>query len=139
MSSGYGIERGACALTEPRVQNYGITAFTSRLYTNLLGRGYDTKGLNYWCRIILENPTKATLLKVALEGFIHSDEFQAKKLNDTDFLKVMYRTFLDREAESGGMKYWLGTINSGMGRDEVAAGFAASDEFGAIMAKYGFR
>ena len=137
--SRYGIERGAFALTEPRDQNYGITAFTSRLYTKMLGRGYDTKGLNYWCRIILENPTKATLLKVALEGFIHSDEFQAKKLNDTDFLKVMYRTFLDREAESGGMKYWLGKINSGMGRDEVAAGFAASDEFGAIMAKYGFR
>ena len=134
----YGIERGAYALTEPRDQNYGVTAFTSRLYTKMLGRGYDIKGLNYWCRIILENPTKTTLLQVALNGFIHSDEFQAKKLNDTDFLKVMYRTFLDREAEPGGLQYWLNKLASGMTRENVAAGFAASDEFGAIMARYGF-
>ena len=137
--SAYGITQGSCAVTEARDTNYGVTAFTSRLYTKMLGRGFDTNGLNYWCGIILKRPERETLLKVALDGFMYSDEFNAKNLNDTDFLKVLYRTFLDREAESGGMKYWLGKIHSGMSRDEVAAGFAASNEFGSIMAGYGFR
>ena len=136
--SQYGITRGTVALTEARDMNYGATAFASRLYTKILGRKYDVTGLNYWCAIIMRNPSRSTLLQVALSGFIHSNEFQAKKLNDTDFLKVMYRTFLDREAEPGGLQYWLGKIYSGMSRDDVAAGFAASNEFRNIMAQFGF-
>ena len=60
------------------------------------------------------------------------------ELCDTEFVKVMYRTFLDREAEPAGLQYWLNKLASGMTRENVAAGFAASDEFGAIMARYGF-
>ena len=126
-------------MTEPRDQNYGITAFTSRLYTKMLGRGFDTKGLNYWCDIILKNPTRRTLVQVAVDGFIHSNEFIAKNLNDTEFLKVLYRTFLDREAEPNGLKYWLGKLLSGMTREEAASGFAASTEFAGIMAQFGFQ
>ncbi len=136
--SDYGITRGTVPLTEARDQNYGVTAFTSRLYTKMLGRNYDINGLNYWCSIILKQPTRATLLKVALEGFMHSNEFVNKKLSNTAFLKVLYRTFLGREAESGGMQFWLGKIYSGMSRDEVAAGFASSNEFRNIMSQFGF-
>ena len=134
----YGIERGSYALTEPRDQNYGITAYVSRLYTKMQGRVYDVGGLNYWCNIILKNPKKDTLVQVAVDGFMHSNEFKAKNLSDTEFVKVMYRTFLDREAEPAGLQYWLNKLASGMTRENVAAGFAASDEFGAIMARYGF-
>ena len=134
----YGIERGSYALTEPRDQNYGITAYVSRLYTKMQGRVYDVGGLNYWCNIILKNPKKEALVQVAVDGFMHSNEFKAKNLSNTEFVKVMYRTFLDREAEPAGLQYWLNKLASGMTRENVAAGFAASDEFGAIMARYGF-
>ena len=134
----YGIERGSYALTEPRDQNYGITSYVSRLYTKMQGRVYDVGGLNYWCNIILKDPRKETLVQVAVDGFMHSNEFKAKNLSDTEFVKVMYRTFLDREAEPAGLQYWLNKLASGMTRENVAAGFAASDEFGAIMARYGF-
>ena len=134
----YGIERGSYALTEPRDQNYGITSYVSRLYTKMQGRVYDVGGLNYWCNIILKDPKKETLVQVAVDGFMHSNEFKAKNLSDTEFVKVMYRTFLDREAEPAGLQYWLNKLASGMTRENVAAGFAASDEFGAIMARYGF-
>ena len=69
---------------------------------------------------------------------MHSNEFVNKKLSNTEFLKVLYRTFLGREAESGGMQFWLGKIYSGMSRDEVAAGFASSNEFRNIMSQFGF-
>ena len=135
----YGITQGTCTVSEARDRNYGVTAFTSRLYTKMLGRGFDTNGLNYWCEIILKKPEKATLLKVALEGFMRSNEFIAKNLNDTEFVKVMYRTFLDREAETAGIKFWLGKISAGASREDVAAGFATSNEFSSIMAAFGFR
>lgn len=134
----YGIVQGSCAATEDRDRNHGVTAYVSRLYTRMQGRSFDIEGLNYWCRIILKAPAKATLVQVAVDGFMHSNEFIAKKLNDTEFVKVMYRTFLDREAEPAGLQYWLNKIASGMSRESIAAGFAASDEFGAIMARYGF-
>ena len=134
----YGITRGYYQVSEPRDQNYGITAYVSRLYTKMQGREFDIGGLNYWCNIILKKPTKATLVQVAVDGFMHSNEFKAKGLDDTAFIKVMYRTFLDREAEPAGLQYWLNKLASGMSRENVAAGFAASDEFGAIMAQFGF-
>ncbi len=134
----YGINRGYYQVSEPRDQNYGITAYVSRLYTKMQGRDFDIGGLNYWCNIILKKPTKATLVQVAVDGFMHSNEFKAKGLDDTAFIKVMYRTFLDREAEPEGLLYWLNKLASGMSRENVAAGFAASDEFGVIMAQFGF-
>ena len=134
----YGINRGYYQVSEPRDQNYGITAYVSRLYTKMQGRDFDIGGLNYWCNIILKKPTKATLVQVAVDGFMHSNEFKAKGLDDTAFIKVMYRTFLDREAEPEGLLYWLNKLASGMSRENVAAGFAASNEFGAIMAQFGF-
>ena len=134
----YGINRGYYQVSEPRDQNYGITAYVSRLYTKMQGRDFDIGGLNYWCNIILKKPTKATLVQVAVDGFMHSNEFKAKGLDNTAFIKVMYRTFLDREAEPAGLQYWLNKLASGMSRENVAAGFAASNEFGAIMAQFGF-
>ena len=134
----YGIDKGSYTSPEPRDQNYGVTAFTSRLYTKMLGRDFDLGGLNFWCERILKKPVRATLLQVALTGFMHSDEFLNKNLNDTEFLKVLYRTFLGREFDQGGLEYWLSKMAAGMTRDKVAEGFAASQEFAAIMANYGF-
>ena len=134
----YGINKGSYSSSEPRDKNLGITGFVSRLYTKLLGRSFDDVGLNYWCGIVLKNPVRATLLKVALDGFLHSNEFINMHLNDTQYLQVLYRAFLDREADAGGMSYWLGQMGSGMSRDKVAEGFAGSNEFKNIMARYGF-
>ena len=133
----YGINRGGSVSGEARDQNPGVTAYVSRLYTKMLGRGYDSGGLNYWCGVILERPSKETLLDVALSGFMHSLEFLGKNLDDTEFVKVMYRTFLDRESDAGGLQYWVGELQSGRSRDDIALGFALSEEFGRIMAQFG--
>ena len=134
----YGIRKGSYESAEPRDRNYGVTAFNSRLYTKMLGRGYDIQGLNFWCGRILQKPTRATLLQVALTGFMHSDEFLNKQLNNLSFLQVLYRTFLDREADPTGQQYWLQKLATGTTRDQAAAGFAQSEEFRNIMAAYGF-
>ena len=133
----YGINRGSYQSDEPRDKNDGITGFVCRLYTKMLGRTYDPDGLNTWCGKILSNPTKENVLNVALDGFMHSREFLDKNLSDMEFVKVLYRTFLGREYDAAGLADWTGRLASGVSRDQVAAGFAYSQEFAQIMASYG--
>lgn len=133
----YGINRGSYQSDEARDKNEGVTAFVSRLYTKMLGRAYDAGGLNNWCAHILANPSKMNVLNVALNGFMHSQEFLNKNLSDMEFVKVLYRTFLGREYDAAGLADWTGKLASGMSRDQVASGFAYSQEFAKIMASYG--
>ena len=133
----YVINRGDYQSDEPRDQNAGVTGFVSRLYTKMLGRSYDPNGLNNWCTKILANPTKDTLLTVALNGFMLSKEFTEKNLSDMEFVKVLYRTFLGREYDPQGLENWVGKLASGMSREQVASGFANSQEFAGIIASYG--
>ena len=133
----YGISRGTCDSDEPRDMNGGVTAFAVRLYTKILGRQYDEGGLNDWCRVILQKPVKATLLDVALK-FLHSQEFRDKELNNVEYVKVLYRTFLNREADTGGLAHWTGKLAGGVTRDRIAESFANSAEFAQCIQSYGF-
>ena len=103
----------------------------------ILGRNYDTSGLNYWCGIINANPSRDNVIQVAMDGCFHSQEFLNKNLNNRDFVTVAYRTFLGREADLEGYNYWLGQLAGGMSRDEMIRNCAYSQEFSNIMASYG--
>ncbi len=133
----YRITPGTYVVTEPRDINRGTTTFVGRLYTKALGRNYEVDGLNFWCEKINSNTSRDNVLWVATEGFFHSQEFQNKNLNNEEFVKVCYRTYLGREYEQQGLDFWIDQINNGMSRDEVMRGFAYSDEFSAIMDAYG--
>lgn len=131
----FGIQRGSVVVTEERDKNAGLTMFVSRLYTKALGRAYDVDGLNYWCGQILSG--SISISEVSTTGFFHSQEFKNKNLSDGEYVKVLYRTFLDREYDQDGYEYWLQQLKNGKSRDEVLLGFANSKEFGEIKQKYG--
>lgn len=134
--SSFGIVKGTPSVSEGRDMNYGATLFVSRLYTQALGRQYDVNGLNDWCNRIATGSWSAT--DVSTTGFFNSPEFLNKNLNNTEYVKVLYRTFLDREYDQAGLNDWVGKLNSGaMTRDEVLKGFSYSREFRNIMAEYG--
>lgn len=134
----YGIEPGGSSQTEPRDKNKGITDFVSRCYTEVLGRTYDVDGLNYWCKTILDAPDpKNEAKKTATNGFFHSEEFISKAVPDSEYVKILYRTFLGREYDEAGYADWTKRLADGLSRDEVMAGFADSKEFSNIMSKYG--
>ena len=130
----YGIERGNANLTAPADQNEGVTKFVARCYRLCLGRREDSAGLNEWCNAILTGRNTA---KQAAFGFVFSSEFQNKHLSDTDFIKVMYRVFLDREADASGLSAWGNVLRGGGNREHVFNGFADSPEFREICARYG--
>lgn len=120
---------------EPRDKNYGVTSFIGRLYTQALGRDYDSDGLNYWCGVYYRK--ELSMLQIATSEFFHSTEFLNKKLNDERYLTVLYHTFLDREPEAEGLQYWKNYMKAGATRDQVLQQFAASQEFREIMSEYG--
>lgn len=130
-----GFSGGMVQPTEARDMNPGTTAFVARLYTKALGRNYDIPGLNDWCKWI--NNGEASALDVATNGFFHSQEFLNKRTTNSEFVKILYRTFLGREYDTVGYNDWMNKLRSGVSRDEIIKGFAYSQEFRDIMASYG--
>lgn len=137
----YGIQRGDYKLqgiSDPEIKDgkvtTEITSFVERIYVKALNRKSDPSGIAYWSQEIA-NETK-TPVEVA-KLFIFSKEFEDKKLNDTEYIKVLYRTFMGREADKVGLNYWLGELNNGQSRERVLERFAGCDEFQDIIKSFG--
>ncbi len=131
----YGIKRGTVTVNEGRDRNPGLTTFVSRMYTKALGRAYDIDGLNDWCNRICDK--KWTVMDMATTGFFESPEYLNMRHTNSEYVKVLYRTFFDREYDQEGYVYWLQKLNSGVSRREVLRGFAESKEFAQLMRTYG--
>ena len=137
LCASYGIFAGGLRATENRDKNVGATKFVSRLYTEVLGRSFDEDGLNDWTGRINNNPSKRNILYVSTNGFLHSQEFISRGLSDEDYVYIMYRTYLGREPDQAGYNDWVSRLRNGRSRDDIASGFANSQEFANIMARYG--
>ena len=135
----YGLLRGYPDLFEARDQNLFLTSFINRQYQEILGRTGDITGLNHWSRMILRQNTS---LESAAGEFLRSKEFTDKRYNDEDYIKILYRAFMGRESDPGGLTYWIETLQqststSSQARQEIYRMFAASDEFKNIIRSYG--
>ena len=132
----YGIIRGNVTLTAPMDQNENVTKFIARCYKFCLGRKGDEAGINAWCNQILTGKNTA---KQAAYGFVFSDEFKNRNLSDEEFVKTMYRVFMDREADPAGLNSWVKVLKEGKSREHVFNGFADSDEFKKLCESYGIK
>ncbi len=130
----YGVNRGTITWTAYRDQNEGVTAFVNRLYNRALNRKGEDGGMELWTRTILCK--EKTVEEVAC-GFIFSDEFLDKHYVNEEYIKILYRTFMDRECGLTELLHWVSKLNAGMSREEVFREFVRSPEFSGIMQKYG--
>lgn len=130
----YKITRGVITLESERDLYPNLTEYVGRLYSKALDRHPDDVGMDWWCA----NIKKHTMTPVAAaESFILSPEFEAKKLNNEEYVKVLYRTFMGREYDQEGLNYWVGRLNTGESRRTILRSFAGCQEFAAIVAKAG--
>ena len=111
-----------------------IEGFIERFYNYSLGRDSDKGGLEYWKRSLINRDKNGVEIGVY---FFLSPEFQSKKVSDKELIVSLYRTFLNREPDQGGLNYWLGRMKEGLGKRELIKGFAYSKEFGEIASDYG--
>ena len=107
----------------------------SRCYTQALGRQYEVNGLEDWCDAIISGRNTP---KQAAQMFIFSDEFLQKDLSSEEYVKVLYRTFMGREADEVGLNGWIEVLESGReDRMKVLEGFSDSVEFAGILESFG--
>lgn len=111
-----------------------VKGFVERLYTYILNRQSDASGLQNWTDALVSGREQG--VKVA-QGFVQSPEFINRNLSDTEYIKVLYKAFLDRDADASGLKAWEGVLNDGLSRMHVFKGFAESSEFTQICERYG--
>ena len=70
--------------------------------------------------------------KLAYE-FIFSGEFQEKLPGNEEFIRILYRLYFDREPGTEELAGWVEMLGNGATLDVIVNGFAASDEFKAIV------
>ena len=128
-----GIERGLI-LEDGTPVNAGIYQFVKRQYTCCLQRDGERDGMDYWAKRIATK--EVTAIDTAKE-FFFSAEFEAKGLNDKQYVERLYETFLGRPFDEVGYAYWNDKMAKGETRKEVLDEFAASEEFQRILQSYG--
>lgn len=132
----YGVVRGDVELTENRDRYIGATKFVTRLYRTTLKRNPDVDGLNHWVGLI--GSKQATPYDVAIR-IVKSEEFINYNYSNEEYVKILYRAFLDREPDPDGYAHWLNRLATGATREDILKGFAYSVEFRNIAAQYGLQ
>ncbi|MDL2238307.1 DUF4214 domain-containing protein [Christensenellaceae bacterium OttesenSCG-928-K19] len=119
--------------SQPRDQNYDITAFVNRLYNECLGRTPDTNGLNDWCQLLLNGYSGAD----TAYGFFTSAEFLYMNTTNAEYVEILYRTMLGRDSDTIGKQSWIRLLNQGYSRRYVFTGFVYSAEFTQLCNEHG--
>lgn len=120
------IEVGNFVMVDVRDLNTRTTYFVDRLYRNCLGRKWDTDGITAWVSALTNKQLTGSQL---VESFFYSDEFMSKSMDNEAFVRCLYRTVFDREADEEGCKAWLAYLNAGNSRSAVISNFTSSVEF----------
>lgn len=125
-------KKATCKIT---VRKYTeIEEYVSRLYTRALGREAEPAGMKYWVQEIRSK--RRTPVQVA-ECFFFVPEFTDKKLNNTEFVKTLYRAFMGREYDKPGLDYWVARLDRGESRKTIVKTFAGCEEFQKIIRGFG--
>lgn len=130
----YGITRGEVVLTDIMDLNPDVTMFVYRNYKQFLDREPDKAGHLEWVTWLVQGEQSP---KQVAYGFVFSDELEAKHLPNEEYVKVLYRGIFDREADKTGLETWVTLLNQGKSRAEIFDGFADSDEFSRMVARFG--
>jgi hypothetical protein len=90
----------------------GTTGIAHRMYYAALGRAPDPQGLHYWAEALASR--SASLADLAY-GFYNSPEFQQRygNLTNAQFVQLLYRNALGREADSEGFAFHVQNLDTG--------------------------
>lgn len=108
------------------VSNEWAGSRVAELYRTVLHREADAGGRAAWVRAI----AGGMRLEDVAAGFYGSQErFNAEGGSVTEYVKGLYQDILNRPADAGGLRDWVGRIEGRrMSRTQVAAGFYGSVE-----------
>jgi uncharacterized protein YkwD len=100
-------------------------AFVDRVYRNVLGRGADAGGLNYWVGQLNAGALNRGGIMV---NFSESPEYRNATWARIDVVAA-YLGFLRRSPDAAGLNYWQGVLWAGQGMGGLISGFISSSEY----------
>ena len=103
-----------------------VKSLINNIYIGIYGRTVDEDGANYWSDVIVYK--KQTMAQVILE-FINSQEFKSKNYSGEQYVKVLYKALLGRDADIDGLNYWLSQLINGKTERYVLSHMFNSNEF----------
>jgi N-acetylmuramoyl-L-alanine amidase len=128
-----GVEDGTASL-EP-VGTSDVASFVRDLYVDVLGRDPDPAGYDHWISGLSDRSMDGATVAY---GFIFSEEYISRNTTDEDYVKMLYRAILGREADKSGLEAWTRNLGWGETRYGVFAGFVRSEEFVTECSRAGF-
>lgn len=111
----------------------GKSRFVALLYENVLERNAREDEIASWVQELENGKTGAD----TAFGFIFSEEFTNKKLNDSDYVERLYMSMMGRASDEGGKSNWVTHLNNGVSRLYVFRQFVNSQEFTNLCNEYG--
>ncbi|WP_270659488.1 DUF4214 domain-containing protein [Paraclostridium bifermentans] len=103
-----------------------VKGIVENFYLGFHGRKADPSGVNFWAdQIISGNRSVAQVV----DSFINSDEFKNKGYSSEEYVKAVYKGILGREADIGGLNFWLNQIVNGGSKKYVLKCIFNSPEF----------
>lgn len=128
----YSGKSAACTVT---VKAKDLRAsFIDRLYLTCMNRAADEGGRNFWLDLI----NNGSLKGIGLAGsFVFSKEFTSKNYCNEHFVRQLYPALMGREADAGGLAFWVGKLESGVTREAMVNSFTSSNEYKSLCSDAG--
>lgn len=113
-------------ITSAEYKDVVVDNYIDTLYNTLLGRtdGADQGGQDFWSNAVANG---LSLSNLAAE-LAASPDGQAATTTDTAYVNGLYEAALGRQADAGGLDFWVDALSSGTSRADIASGIINSSE-----------
>ena len=108
--------------------------YVNRCYQYILGRSANGNELANWVAQ-MANGTK-TADQIA-RGFLFSEEFKGRNVSNADLVKILYRVYLNRDADPAGLAGWTAKLDSGVSLKEVLDSLVKTSEYKNVISEMG--
>ncbi len=130
----YGITEGDITLSENEEYENNTVWFIVRAYRDILGRECSNDEIaNNYNAITTQNIGCA---EIAM-AFTFSDEYTNKNTDNSEYVRMLYKSLLNREASSDEINMWVSGLNDGYSRKYIFSQFASSQEYIQRCEQYG--
>ncbi|ERK32172.1 DUF4214 domain-containing protein [Clostridium intestinale] len=104
----------------------GSREYISNIYKIFLQRDGTNADISYWEKEV--NSKKISIAELT-NFFLTGDEFKSKNISNEDYVKMLYKVLLGRDADSSGLNTWVKKLNDGYSRKYLLSSFFETAEF----------
>ena len=108
--------------------------FIGRCYQAILGREAGAEELNGWIGQMMNGSKTADQIA---RGFLFSGEFKGRNIGNEELVKILYRVYMNREADAEGLATWTQKLDEGTSLNDLLNVFAKTGEFKNVVRAMG--